>query len=238
MGFNALAESKKWVNCSLLLFRHRQQTAFFLLETAAGTHPPAMPINSALPEPILELPMQRPFLNRLTFSAILLLGAQGAMAQSVYGELGYAAMSSKLSVPLIGLSATAKPTMARALVGVSVLGLSIEGIASGSLSSDNFLGNGLNATSLGKAEVSQILGVYVGSHLGLGPVEIFGRVGTAKSKVKFNGIGTSDDTDLSYGAGVRLLPAGNLTLSADYMNYLNKGGARIEGYTLSVGYKF
>jgi hypothetical protein len=31
---------------------------------------------------------------------------------------------------------------------------------------------------------------------------------------------------------------GNLTLSADYMNYLNKGGARIEGYTLSVGYKF
>ena len=183
--------------------------------------------------------MQHPFFNRLAFSAILALGAQGAMAQSVYGEVGYAAMTTKLSVPLIGLSASAKPSMARALIGVSPFGgLSFEGIASGSLSSDNFISKGLNGSSLGNAEVSQILGLYVGSRLGLGPVEVFGRVGMAKSKVKFNGLGSSNDTDVSYGGGVRLLPMGNVTLSADYMNYLNKGGARIEGYTLSVGYKF
>lgn len=183
--------------------------------------------------------MNRSFFNRLAFSAILALGAQSAMAQSIYGELGYAAMSTKLSVPLIGLSATAMPTMARALIGISPFGgLSIEGIASGSLSGDNFVSKGAGNASLGKAEVSEILGVYVGSRIGLGPVEVFGRVGMAQSKVTFNGLGTGDDTDLSYGGGIRLIPMGNVTLSADYMNYLNKGGARIEGYTLSVGYKF
>jgi opacity protein-like surface antigen len=179
------------------------------------------------------------FLPMIGFSALMLGAAQGAMAQSVYGEVGYALMSTKVSVPLLGLSATAKPTMARALVGISPFGgLSIEGIASGSLSDDNFTSTGaLNAT-FGKAEVSQILGLYLGSRLGLGPVEIYGRAGMAKSEVKFNGLGSSDDTDFSYGAGLRLIPVGNFTLSADYMNYLNKGGARIEGYTLSVGYKF
>ena len=172
-------------------------------------------------------------------SAAALLGTPAAMAQSVYGEVGYALMSTKVSVPLIGLSATAKPTMARALVGISPFGgLSIEGIASGSLSDDSFVSTGSLSATIGKAEVNQILGVYLGSRLGLGPVELFGRAGLAKSEVKFNGLGSSNDTDFSYGGGLRLMPVGNLTLSADYMNYLNKGGARIEGYTLSVGYKF
>lgn len=183
--------------------------------------------------------MQPHKLTRLALVSILMVGAQGAMAQSVYGEVGYAAMSTKLSVPLIGLSATAKPTMARALIGVSPFdGLSIEGIASGSLSDDDFVSKGAVAATLGKAEVSQILGVYLGTKLGLGPVELYGRAGMAKSEVKFKGLGTGNDTDFSYGAGVRLIPVGNFTLSADYMNYLNKGGARIEGYTLSLGYKF
>jgi opacity protein-like surface antigen len=178
-------------------------------------------------------------LQTALISAATLLCAQAAMAQSVYGEVGYALMSTKISVPLLGLSATAKPTMARALVGISPFGgLSIEGIASGSLTDDNFVSNGSVNASIGKAEVSQILGVYVGSRLGLGPVEIFGRAGMAKSEVKFNGLSSNNDTDFSYGGGLRLIPMGNLTLSADYMNYLNKGGARIEGYTLSVGYKF
>lgn len=172
-------------------------------------------------------------------AALALIAAPGAMAQSVYGEVGYALMSTQVSVPLLGLSAKAKPTMARALVGVSPFGgLSIEGIASGSLSNDPFVSSGSVNATFGKAEVGQILGLYVGSRLGLGPVEVFGRAGMAKSSVNFNGLGSSDDTDFSYGGGLRLMPLAGFTLSADYMNYLNKGGARIEGYTLSVGYKF
>ena len=164
------------------------------------------------------------------------------MAQSVYGEVGYAAMSTKLSVPLIGLSAEAKPTMVRGLVGVSPFGgLNIEGIVAGSLSDDRFSvsGSGRNSSvQLGNAKVNQILGAYVGTKLGLGPVEVLGRAGWAKSKVSFSGLGKNNESDFSYGGGVRLIPGGNFTVSADYMSYLNKGGARIEGYTLSVGYRF
>ena len=181
-------------------------------------------------------------LKHLMLAAMAVGGAQAAMAQSVYGEVGYAAMSTRLSVPLIGLAAEAKPTMVRALVGVSPLGgLSIEGIASGSLSSDSFVSSGSSSSSttqLGEAKVNQILGLYVGSRLGLGPVELFGRAGWAKSEVKFSGLGSGNDSDFSYGGGIRLIPGDTLTFSADYMNYLNKGGARIEGYTLSVGLKF
>lgn len=184
-------------------------------------------------------------LTRVVAPALIILGAFGAqtaMAQDVYGEVGYAALSTELSVPLIGLSAKAKPTMARALIGVSPLGgLAIEGIAAGSLSDDSFSARASGSSSavqLGRAKVNQILGVYVGSRLGLGPVELFGRVGMAKSEVEFKGLGTGDATDISYGGGLRLIPFDNLTLSADYMRYLDKDGARIDGYTLSVGYRF
>jgi opacity protein-like surface antigen len=181
-------------------------------------------------------------LTGLIAPALLALSAPSAMAQDAYGELGYALMSTKLSVPLIGLSAKANPTMVRALVGVSPLGgLAIEGIASGSLSDDSFSASASGSTSavqLGRAKVNQIFGVYVGSRLGLGPVEVYGRVGMAKSEVRFSGLGTGNETDVSYGGGLRLIPFDNVTLSADYMRYLDKDGARIEGYTLSVGYRF
>lgn len=179
-------------------------------------------------------------LKCLALAAMALASAPAAMAQSVYGEVGYASMSTKLSVPLIGLSAEAKPTMVRALVGVSPLGgLSIEGIASGSLSSDSFTSSGSSSgINFGDAKVSQILGLYVGSRLGLGPVELYGRAGWAKSEVKFKGLGSGDGSDFSYGAGIRLIPGDTLTVSADYMKYLDKDGARIEGYTLSVGLDF
>lgn len=183
-----------------------------------------------------------PLLTCLIAPVLLALSAPSAMAQEVYGEVGYAALSTELSVPLIGLSAKAKPTMARALIGFSPLGgLAIEGILAGSLSDDSFSakasGNS-SAVQLGRAKVNQILGVYVGSHFGLGPVELFGRLGMAKSEVEFKGLGKGDSTDYSYGGGVRLIPVENFTLSADYMRYLDKDGAKIEGYTLSVGYRF
>jgi opacity protein-like surface antigen len=181
-------------------------------------------------------------LTSLTATALLALSAQTAQAQDIYGEVGYASMSTQLSVPLIGLSAKAKPTMGRALIGISPLGgLSIEGLVAGNLSDDSFSANASGSSSavqLGRAKVNQILGVYVGSRLGLGPVELFGRVGMAKSEVTFSGLGSGNTSDISYGAGIRLIPLDNFTVSADYMRYLDKDGARIEGYTLSVGLKF
>lgn len=180
-----------------------------------------------------------PFPLKSLALAVLAAGAaQAAQAQLVYGEIGYSELSTRLSVPVIGLSATAKPTMARALVGVSPFGgLSLEALAAGSLSDARLSGSPSSGLS-GRAKVNQIYGLYVGTRLGLGPVELFGRAGWAQSELTFDNLGSGDDRDFSYGGGLRLKPGKSFTLSADYMNYLNKGGARIEGYTLSVGYAF
>jgi hypothetical protein len=159
-------------------------------------------------------------------------------AQTVYGELGYSAMSARLNVPLLGVSAKADPAMARAVLGVSPLGgLTIEGLAAGHLSDDRFHSQG-NMSIDGHAKINQILGIYVGARVGLGPVELYGRVGQARSEMRFKGLGSESDSDVSYGGGLRLIPGKHLTFSADYMRYYDKGGARLDGYTLSVGYRF
>ena len=82
------------------------------------------------------------------------------------------------------------------------------------------------------------MGVYLASRLNLGPVELFGRAGVAETRVRFEGLGTGSDSGFSYGGGLRLLPTDSLTLSLDYMSYLDKSGVKIDGYTFSVGLKF
>jgi hypothetical protein len=182
--------------------------------------------------------MNQYFTKTLLLSSFALGASTAAHAQLVYGELGYSAMTASLSVPLLGVSAKANPAMGRAIIGVSpLLGLTLEGLAAGHISDDRFNSSGSQLLN-GRAKVSQILGVYVGGRLPLGPVELFGRVGAAQSELDFRGLGKADDTDVSYGGGVRIIPGKNLTFSADYMNYYNKGGAKIEGYTLSIGYRF
>ncbi|MEZ5646907.1 MAG: outer membrane beta-barrel protein [Burkholderiaceae bacterium] len=167
------------------------------------------------------------------------LGAAGAaQSQTVYGELGYSAMTASLSVPLLGVSAEAKPAMGRAIIGVSpLLGLTFEGLVAGHINDDRFNSTGSQILN-GNAKINQIMGLYVGGRLPLGPVELYGRVGMAQTEMEFKGLGKADDDDVSYGGGIRLVPGKNLTFSLDYMNYYNKGGAKLDGYTLSVGFRF
>jgi len=182
--------------------------------------------------------MNKYLAKTLLISSVTLAATTAAQAQLVYGELGYSAMTTSLSVPVLGISAKANPAMGRAIIGVSpLLGLTLEGLAAGHINDDRFNSSGSQLLN-GRAKISQILGVYVGGRLPLGPVELFGRVGAAQSELEFKGLGKADDTDLSYGGGIRFIPGKNLTFSADYMNYYNKGGAKIEGYTLSIGYRF
>ena len=88
--------------------------------------------------------------------------------------------------------------------------------------------------------VDTVDGIGGGGHLAsnLGVVELFGRAGVAETRVRFEGLGSGSASGFSYGGGLRLLPTDNLTLSVDYMNYLDKDGVTIDGYTFSVGLKF
>jgi len=177
-------------------------------------------------------------LRHLAFATGLagLIAAPAAQAQSVYGELGYSALSASLSVPVLGVSVKSEPAMARAMIGISPFaGLGVEGMIGTGVRDDRLRGN---APINSRVKVDEFLGVYLASRLNLGPVELFGRAGVAETRVRFEGLGTGSDSGFSYGGGLRLLPTDSLTLSLDYMSYLDKSGVKIDGYTFSVGLKF
>lgn len=164
--------------------------------------------------------------------------ATGAQAQSIYGELGYSPLSLSLSVPLLGLKATASPKMVRGLVGFQLIDSFAVEVIGGLSADDSRIRNGGASATGSTAKVDQLYGVYLTPKFGLGPVELFGRLGTARTKVSFKGLGTGEDKNISYGYGLRLLPTDHLSLSVDYMNYLHSGGAKVDGYSLSLGLRF
>ena len=177
-------------------------------------------------------------LKPLALAALLAaMASPAAMAQTVYGELGYSALSLKLSVPVIGLRASANPAMVRGLVGLQITdGLALEALGGFNAGSSTYTASNTGTRYTGK--VDQLYGFYVAPKIGLGPVELFGRVGMARTKLSFQGLGTGEDRKLSYGGGLRLMPTSNLSLSLDYMNYLDSGGASVNGYTLNLGLRF
>ena len=179
--------------------------------------------------------MNKTFLASAALLATLLTPA--AQAQSVYGELGYSALSLKLSVPVIGLRASASPTMVRGLIGLQITdSLALEAIGGVGAGDSSYTNSNTGTRYSGK--VDQLYGLYVTPKIGLGPVELFGRVGMARTKVSFQGLGSGDDKKLSYGGGLRLMPTSRLSLSVDYMNYLDSGGASVNGYSLNLGLRF
>lgn len=165
------------------------------------------------------------------------LGAPAAMAQTLYGELGYSPLSLKLSVPVIGLRANAHPSVLRGLVGLQITdSIALEAIGGFHSGESGYTNNSTGTRSNGK--VDQLYGLYVAPKIGLGPIELFGRVGMARTKISFQGLGSGEDKKLSYGGGLRLMPTSNLSLSVDYMNYLDSGGASVNGYSLNLGLRF
>lgn len=164
--------------------------------------------------------------------------AQWAHAQSVYGEIGYSPLSLGLSVPVIGLHATAKPVMLRGLLGFQLLdSFAIEVIGGLNANDSDVTNSGTSGVST-TAKVDQLYGVYLTPKFGLGPVELFGRVGMARTKVTFKDLGSGEDKKLSYGFGLRLMPTDHLSLSVDHMSYLDSGGASVKGYSLNLGLRF
>lgn len=176
-------------------------------------------------------------LRPLALAALVAAVSTPLSAQTVYGELGYSALSLKLSVPVIGLRASASPGMVRGLVGLQITdNLALEALGGFDAGRSVYTNRSTGVRSSGK--VDQLYGLYVSPRIGLGPVELFGRVGLARTKISFQGLGSGDDRKLSYGGGLRLMPTINLSLSVDYMNYLDSGGASVNGYSLNLGLRF
>ena len=165
------------------------------------------------------------------------LFAFGAHAQGVYGEVGYSQFNLKQDSR--GFDAKVKPTAARAIVGVELAPhLAIEGHAATGLKDDSVRIGPASATG----EVDNMLGAFVKHKVMLGDtVELYGRAGVASTKVSTSAFGVGDSnrtTSFAYGGGASFSLTPQLSLNADYMNYLDRRGTKVDGVTFGVGFKF
>jgi len=88
--------------------------------------------------------------------------------------------------------------------------------------------------------------VFAKPNVNVGPVNLYGLVGFASTKVNFSGSsvsGTQSEQGVAYGVGVQYPFAGNMSASIDYIQYLTKknypvsaaGGLDVDVKAIAVG---
>jgi opacity protein-like surface antigen len=181
-------------------------------------------------------------------ASAMLLAAGAAQAQmargavgNMYGELGY----TSLKIEETGVSV--KPGMLRGIVGFNLHeNLAVEGMLGFGIRKDNsnttFSGVPVNIES----ELRHMVGIYAKPKVMLGDaVELFGRLGYADTKIRssasvagFSASDSSSGSDWSYGLGANFNIAPRAYVGVDYMRYYNKNDTKLDGVTVSVGYRF
>ena len=172
-------------------------------------------------------------LRALAAAAVLTGAAGAAQAQLVYGEVGYSPL--KVTGSLSGITVSAKPENLRAIIGVGLGPLAIEGMASVSSKDDTTRVAGFDSGV--RTEVSNMVGVFLKPRVDIGPLQLYGRVGVARTDLKV-GNEKESGTNLAYGGGVSFNLTSNLTLNADYMNYYDADRIKIDGVTVGLGLQF
>jgi len=93
-----------------------------------------------------------------------------------------------------------------------------------------------------KFKVDSVWGLFLKPKVAVTPeVELFGRLGYARTKTKISGyLGSVSDSGNSFAYGVGAAYAINkrVSLNFDYMSYYNRDDIRIQGPTLGLGIKF
>jgi opacity protein-like surface antigen len=180
-------------------------------------------------------------------SALLMMG--GAQAQMVrspnagtaYGELGYSA----LKISESGVSV--KPGMLRGIVGFNFSqNLALEGMLGFGVRKDNATFTFSGGSGNVEGDVRHMAGIYVKPKVMLGDaVEVFGRLGYADTRLRSTTSipagsisQTSSGSDWSYGFGGNFNLAPRTYVGIDYMRYYKKEDVKVDGVTVSVGYRF
>jgi opacity protein-like surface antigen len=167
-------------------------------------------------------------------SALLMLGtaAQAQQAKSpLYGELGYTVLTVKESSS--GFSAS--PTALRGIIGYDLHPfVAVEGMLAFGVSDDS--DKGVNA------KLQNAYGVFVKPKFNPNEnFEVFGRLGWVKTKFKFSdstGSETQSESDFAYGVGANYHFNPRMSVGLDYMRYSKKDGVKVDGVTVSFGYRF
>jgi opacity protein-like surface antigen len=177
-------------------------------------------------------------MKKIALVSALALAAISAQAQT-YGEIGYTSSTYKGTEE--GSSLQASPSLIRGILGYELdQNLAVEGIAAFGIGDATLKVDGDSVDA--KVKANNAFGVYLKPKMKLNDaIEIFGRVGYARLKATATADGESDSTTVngfSYGAGLSYAIDPKTSLNVDYMQYHNKGGVTINGFTLGVGYKF
>jgi attachment invasion locus protein len=189
-----------------------------------------------------------PKIHATTVAVLLLAGlASSAQAQQrmgnsnpkLYGEIGL----SQLKIKAVDgpLSAEAKPGLLSGTIGYQFLPwLAVEGFVAGGVLKDEIKLNGANTGV--DAKVPSVFGVFLKPTLPIGErVELFGRVGVARSKLELQAGGLDIDdsgSDVAYGLGLNVNLSPMSYLQANWTSYYKKDGNKIEGVGIAYGRRF
>lgn len=168
-------------------------------------------------------------------TAILALGTaahaqqqQQPASSPLYGELGYSWNHIK------GFGATTDSGSVRGIIGYDLHpNLAVEGMLAGGTSHDS--DNGVSM------KLKNSYGVFVKPKYDFGPVEVFGRLGWAHTKVDAScaaGCSNASRNDFAYGVGAKYNINPRMSVGLDYTRLMDKGGVKVDGVTLGVGYRF
>ncbi|HZY19696.1 MAG TPA: outer membrane beta-barrel protein [Ramlibacter sp.] len=186
-------------------------------------------------------------------SALLLLGTaqaqqsrpmmgmgSGTMGSGLYGEVGYTGLQ------IEGGGIDANPGMIRGIVGVDLHpNFAVEGMVGFGVTDDDSSVSTLLGPANVNTEVRHAYGVFIKPKADFGPVEAFARLGYSRFKIRNNvslaGVsvsGSDTDGDVSYGLGANWRFSPRAYAGVDYMRYYKDNGTTIDGWTVSVGYRF
>lgn len=163
--------------------------------------------------------------RKITTILGLALLAAGAQAQSVYGEVGYTGLEYKEP----GLKVS--PAMLRGVVGYEINpNVAVEGMLG--------LNGGSETASGTHLKLNNMIGVFGKVQAPLtDALKIYGRLGLARTDLKFNGVSDSGSS-LAYGAGVTYDLSKTTYLNADYTQYHDRNDQKLGGMTVGVGFRF
>lgn len=164
---------------------------------------------------------------KVSILATMALLALGAQAQSLYGEIGFGALT--YNEPGLKL----KPGMVRGLLGYQISpNVSAEGMLGVGSSTDSAPGSGASL------KVNSMVGAFVKAQANVtNSFAVYGRLGGAYTKIRANGLSDSGGS-MAYGLGVSYDISKSLYLNADYMNYYDRNNQKIDGYSLGLGLRF
>jgi opacity protein-like surface antigen len=184
----------------------------------------------------------KPLCRNLLFPLLAASVCGAALAQPTesawYGEIGLSQLNLKVTD---GLSAKARPSLLTGTIGYQWLPhLAVEGFVAGGIDRDEVKLNGVN-TGI-DAKVPSAFGIFLKPGIALGDrVELFGRVGYARTKVRLSAGGVNvDDSndDLAYGLGLNVNLSRQSYLQANWMNYYDKHQVKLDGLGLVYGRRF